>query len=453
MNWERELIKAITVSLCYILFFVISEIIHRKTKVSTELTRKLVHFLSGMLAMFFPVIFSFRVTVFILCLLFVSLISIGKKIGIIKGVTGIERETEGEIYFPIAVFLLFSLGKSVPVIYAISIAVMAVADPIAAIIGKAYGYITYRVQYHDKSTEGSVSFFFITFLIVHIPILLLTNISRLNSLLLSFLVALLVTALELISLKGSDNILVPFGTFFILFKLSSKPTEEIILQVVTLSLVIITSFMLGLKMKKISFSGLITLILASYAAWSLAGFIYYIPMLLFFIGFIFMNLIYHVEPAEQSHSFRVGSLLRILLIPILIIFAANIFSKERFLYLAFLCSAGVHFTLLWRHWFIDGKLRVSFIEKYQNFFANLGFLLASLFVLIIPQILYKPYNIFVFSSVFISGCLLSDFIYITIRKKIIEYPSYNLNRSLRNIIVFFIVLIVLILQIMGILNV
>jgi len=433
MGWETELVKAIIISLCYILFFVTAEMIHRKTRLSVELTRKLVHFLSGMLAMFFPVIFNFRLTVFILCLLFVLLIFAGKKRGLIEGVTGIERETEGEFYFPIAIFLLFALGKNVPVVYAISVAVMTVSDPIAAIIGKAYGYIKYRVQYQDKSTEGSVSFFFITFLIVHIPLLLLSDISRLNSLLLGFMVALLVTALELISLKGSDNILVPFGTFFILFKLSAKPTEEIILQVATLSLIIIVSFILGLKMKKISFSGLITLILASYAAWSLAGFVYYIPIVLFFIGFVFMNLIFYIEPAEESRSFRVGSLLRIFLIPILIVFAANVFSQERFLYMAFLCSAGVHFTLLWRHWFIDGRLKVRLIEKHKSIFGNIGFLLSGIFILMIPQLLYKPYNNLGFSLVFIFGCILSDIIYTTIRRKLIDSPSYNLNRSLRNL--------------------
>jgi dolichol kinase len=453
MNWKAELVKAIIVSLCYILFFVISEILHRKTRLSVELTRKLVHFSSGMLAMFFPVIFTFRLTVFILCLLFVVLILTGKKRGIINGVTGIERETDGELYFPVAVFLLFALGKNVPIIYAISIAVMALSDPIAAIIGKVYGYIKYRVQYQDKSTEGSISFLFITFLVVHIPLLLLTDISRLNSLLLSFIVALLVTALELISLKGSDNILVPFGTFFILFKLSQKPTEEIILQVTTLSLIIIVSFILGLRIKKISFSGLITLILASYAAWSLAGFFYYIPIVLFFVGFVFMNFIFYIEPAEESRTFRVSSLLRIFLIPMLIVFAANILSKERFLYLAFLCSAGVHFTLLWRHWFIDGRLRSRFFAKQKKFFGNIGFLFSCIFILVIPQALFKPYNNLFFSLIFIFGCILSDIIYTTIIRRFIGNPTYNLNRSLRNIISLFIVLMVLILQLMEVLRV
>jgi phytol kinase len=453
MGLELEVIKAVIVSLGYVLFFLTAEILHRKTRLSVELTRKIVHFLGGMLAMFFPLIFEFRLTVFILCLLFVLLIFTGKKRGFIRGVTGIERETEGELYFPIAIFLLFALGKDVPVIYAISVAVMAISDPIAAIVGKAYGYIKYRVQYQDKSTEGSISFLFITFLIVHIPLLLLTDISRLNSLLLGFLVALLVTALELISLKGSDNILVPFGAFFVLFKLSAKPTEEIILQVATLSLVIIVSFILGLKMKKISFSGLITLILASYAAWSLAGFAYYVPIVLFLIGFVFMNLIFHIEPAEESRAFRVSSLLRILLIPILIVFAANILSKERFLYSAFLCSAGVHFTLLWRHWFMDGQLKIRFMGRHKNIFGSIGFILSCIFILVIPQLLYKPDNRLVFSLVFIFACILSDIIYTVVRRKFVNKPSYNLNRSLRNFVSLFIVLIILTLQLKGILHV
>ena len=62
-----------------------------------------------------------------------------------------------------AIYLVFLLGYHTPVLYFIAILTLSVSDAVAALIGKRYGSIRFKIEGETKSLEGSVSFFFITF--------------------------------------------------------------------------------------------------------------------------------------------------------------------------------------------------------------------------------------------------------------------------------------------------
>jgi len=444
-----EVIKALGFGCGYIFLFIIAEVIHKKKSVPVEWTRKGVHFLSASISIVFPLVFKYTLTLFILAVSFLIILIVGEKKGLLSSIGGVERKTKGEFYFPISIFIVYVLSHNNFVLYAVSMAVLAISDPLAALIGKSYGHVKYRVQTDLKSLEGSVTFFFATFLIVHIPILLFTNVSRANSLLISLVVAILVTCLESISLEGSDNLIIPLGTFFILYKLITKPTEMVFLQVMILIFIILTTIILTYRVHKIGSSGLITIILTSYAAWALCGLNYYIPTLLFFFGFLFMNIVFRVKPGDDPALFRTKAVLKLVYIPMAIVFAANFFSLEDFLSTVFLVSVSTHLTLLWRHWYLDRNVVSRFFRRWRKIFIHCGSVVSFLFVVLPWLFIFRREQILVLSAVLFIFNLLADAFYTILRSTVYREIDYRKNRALRNFVNLFITMLFLIQKFLG----
>lgn len=443
---KHELIVSLIVSTFYIALFLSCEIYYRKYRPKPETTRKIVHFGSGLFAVSFPFIFDSVITIIILGTLFAVMLFIAKKMHLLHSTGDVDRDTLGEVYFPISILILYVLSSSRPVIYSISMLMLAIADPVGALIGKSYGSIRYKVQNEEKSLEGSFMFFLVAFIMVHLGLLLFTDITRINSILLGILAALLVTALESISLKGMDNIFIPIGTFLILSKLSVKSFEEVLLNVMAVSVVIIISFILSIKAKKISFSGLVAIVLFGYASWMLASFLYYLVIVLFFLGFLFMNVIFHIKPEDKTDMFRVKPVLSLVIMPFIIVFIANILSKEKYLFGIFHISAGIQYVLLWRHWFIDGRVSSRIIMRHKMLYRNIGSLFSGLFIFLIPYFLYKPAHPVIMPMLFFICVILADCIYSVLRSSLFRKLSGDDNRALRILINTVVISLVLLLQ-------
>ncbi len=446
INIHNEFIYAVIISLSYILLFLSCEVIYRKFKILPEYGRKLTHLLSGVVASFFPFIFHSTITIFILSILFTLILYFARRLNLLKSIGSVERKSYGEIYFPISIFFLFALSHTRPVIYVISILLLTISDPVAAIIGKTYGTTKYVVQKDKKSLEGSFMFFLSSFFIVHIPLLLFTGVSRGSSLLISFLVALLVTIIESVSMEGIDNLLIPIGAFIILSKLLTKPFEMVLLNVMAFSLVLIMCVVLSVRSKKISFSGVIVLALFGYTAWMLGGIAYYLVFILSFLFFLFMNVVFYIKTGEDAQMFHVRPVFYLVIIPFLIIFLANLFSKERVLFPVFLQSAGVQFTLLWRQYFLDERVQNKFFARNRNIFSNLGPIFSGIFIFIIPIIYFKPEYPLMLALLFLIFCFIGDIVYLSIRKHSSRTFSINENRRMREYINLFIVIMYFIVQ-------
>ncbi len=441
----REITTAIIVSVIYLLIFSVSEVIHRKTKIPTEWTRKGVHFLSAIIGIFFPFIFKYTITLFILAFSFLIILFIGERKRMLDSIGGVERETKGEFLFPISLFIIYVLSKNNYIIYLVSLLVLAISDPLAAIIGKIYGHLRYKVQTDMKTLEGSITFFFITFLIVHIPVLIYTNVSRANSIWISLVVAILITSLESVSMEGSDNLLIPLGTFFVLYKLITKPTEIVFLQVLILITIFISCIILSIRLKNISASGLIVIVIVSYAAFALCGLNWYIPTLLFFIGYLIMNLIFRIKPADDPRLFRVRPLLKLVFIPMFFVFLSNFFSLEKFLYPIYLASVSIHLSLLWSHFYLDRNIISRFFKKHRSVFMHFGPVI-SFFVISLPcYLIFDSFDIKTLYALFIIN-FFADFLYYLLRSILYREISYSFNRDLRNFIVLVFSLVLLILK-------
>jgi phytol kinase len=188
--------------------------------VAPELLRKCLHMGMGIVTLLFPWLFSAVWPVAVLAL--VSMLwlwsvqwcrPLQQYAG---GVTdGVSRHTCGELYFPVAIALVFWWSQGNVLLYLIPVLVLTFADALAAVVGLRYGAHCYRVGQSIKSWEGSATFFCVALCAVFFP-LMLTGTSAGKALVIAVATALPVTFIEAVSYSGWDNISVPVSTLVIL---------------------------------------------------------------------------------------------------------------------------------------------------------------------------------------------------------------------------------------------
>lgn len=186
-----------------------------------ELVRKLLHIGMGLVTLTFPWLFAAIWPVLLLTVVFTFFL-IGLRLSrplqqLLGGVIdGVARQSMGEIYFPVAVGLVFLLSAGDPITFCIPMLILALADAGAALIGQRYGTLRYAAGDGEKSLEGSAAFLIIAFLSTQIPLLLFTSTGRAESVVIALTLALLVMLLEAVAWRGLDNLFIPLGAFFLL---------------------------------------------------------------------------------------------------------------------------------------------------------------------------------------------------------------------------------------------
>ena len=141
-----------------------------KLPLSPEASRKSVHVGMGIICLTFPWLFSTNWHVDLLATLAVTtLLAIRwMKPPLGKVLHGIERLSFGELLFPIGVAIVFRLANGDLGIYFPAISILTFADTAGALIGKRFGKHIYNTNAGQKSLEGSLAVFVVSFIIVWI---------------------------------------------------------------------------------------------------------------------------------------------------------------------------------------------------------------------------------------------------------------------------------------------
>lgn len=186
-----------------------------------ELVRKLLHVTMGLVTLSFPWVFNAAWPVVTLAVGTTGLMVLVRyrtalRTNVGSVIHAIERQSYGEVCFPLAVALVFVLSGGDPVLYGIPILLLALADPAAALVGVWYGRLRYRTADGTKSGEGSLAFLIVAFLCTYLPLLLFADIEPIESLLLAGLAGLLAMMIEASSWRGLDNLFVPIGGFVLI---------------------------------------------------------------------------------------------------------------------------------------------------------------------------------------------------------------------------------------------
>ena len=185
-----------------LLFF--SNIAHKKKLIRPELNRRIVHVIMGLLISSSTLIFSSNFFPVIIGMSFILVNLISYKINAFPGIHAQERESYGTIYFPLSytIIVLFFWEKSNFVMT--SLLVLSLSDPLAGYIGTKIGSSReFKIWYDKKTLEGTLTFIFITIIILSLSVFYYQEYNWIQSILFVLIVSIFATVSEVISKKGS----------------------------------------------------------------------------------------------------------------------------------------------------------------------------------------------------------------------------------------------------------
>lgn len=211
---NENLTHLLLLSGLFLILFTTAELLFRTFKVNAEYTRKLVHVGTGLLTMLFPFMFTHYIWVIGICLLFFIILLISIKFNYLPSIHAIQRKSYGSLAYPVVVilsFMFYHLKTSTQEFFYfyIPVLVMALADPMAAFIGKLWPWGKYCIGKEQKTLSGSFAFFTISFIVNY---LLLPPTQFWYFLLIPFAA----TITEALSTKGLDNITIPISVMTLL---------------------------------------------------------------------------------------------------------------------------------------------------------------------------------------------------------------------------------------------
>lgn len=204
-------------SMVYILIIILSAKIFDKS--GKEASRKYIHIMLSNWWIIAMIFFDSPVFACIGPGLFIIINFISYKYNLIKAMEREENEKDGlgTVYYAVSLFILayLTFGKlNNTVLGLCAIIVMGYADGMAAIIGKAVKSPSFKIGNTKKTLAGSLTMLTITFIIVS-GYLVFNNVAY--WFVKAIIISLIITFIEAISIKGTDNLTVPLITAGLLF--------------------------------------------------------------------------------------------------------------------------------------------------------------------------------------------------------------------------------------------
>ena len=266
-----------------------SELVRKKFDLSISFTRKFVHIITGILIAVTPLLLERPYPLLIISGIFSVLnwIAIQKKW--MPGIHATDRISYGTVFYPISFFILIILlWERHLTILVISMLIMAIADALAAIIGeKIKKPIQYQFDSEPKSVQGSAVMLIASLLITIVGLKLFSPYEMLVSgftqlFWIAAIVAVIATACESISFKGSDNLTVPLGAAFALHYMISHSTAQNLIFTIGIAIALLIA-VVSYYLRFLSGSGAVSTFLLGAVIFGTGKWEFSLPILLFFI--------------------------------------------------------------------------------------------------------------------------------------------------------------------------
>jgi phytol kinase len=297
---RSPLLAAIAVVIALLGMLAGLRLLRQRVTLHPELARKLSHLGFGLITLTFPWLFhSVWPVIVVSALAIVTLLALryvpALRSTVGEAVHGVDRSSFGDLYFPIAVTGLFVLAKGSWVLYTLPLLTLTLADAVAALIGVSYGRMKYDGAEGRKSIEGSLAFFLVAFLAIHLPLLLLTPTGRAESLLIGLTFGVLVMLLEAVAWRGLDNLFIPFGGFLLLRVFLGLDAGELLVRLLVTGAMLLVVLVLR-RRRTLTDSAALAGALVGFVAWSVGGWQWVVP------PFVLMALYTIVWP--RNHQVR-----------------------------------------------------------------------------------------------------------------------------------------------------
>jgi phytol kinase len=218
---NKDIINTLLLALAFLLLFALGEVLYHKFYVRVEFTRKLVHFGTGILTLLFPLMLNDHWLVFFLCASFLLLLMASARFKLLPSINAIDRHSYGSFSYPVSVYgcyLVYNHYNNNLIFFYLPILVLAICDPVAALIGKKIPLGKFKVAGDTKTMIGTSSFFITSFLL-SLEVLRYSNFAYLQPVTVisaAVIVAATSALVEAISGKGLDNITIPASVIAVL---------------------------------------------------------------------------------------------------------------------------------------------------------------------------------------------------------------------------------------------
>ena len=183
--------------------FAVSEFAGRHGQ-PAETTRRLVHIAGAGTTALFPLYLHLNEVV-ALGIVFTLFLTWTRVRGSLRSVHAVARPTLGAILFPVGLVLAAVTVWSHPPAFSYAALMLALPDPAAAIVGRRFSSLRWRVPGGEKSLLGSLTFLAVAFAVGTGFALALGN----GSILAAAAVAAVLTAVEAALGYGLDNLPIP----------------------------------------------------------------------------------------------------------------------------------------------------------------------------------------------------------------------------------------------------
>jgi phytol kinase len=247
----------------------------QRLELHPEMSRKSVHVVMGLVCLTFP--WLFRETWPVWTLAGMAVLGLGairllpafkSRFGHVLG--GVERESWGELLFPLAVAFVFALSRGNMLLFCVPVLILSLADAMAALIGRRYGFARYETDDGWKSLEGSAAFFLVAFFTTEIALTLAADVGRTEGLLIATIMGLILMLMEAIAWRGLDNLFIPLVSYVCLVRMLRLEADALLMRLIVLAVSIVG---LGLwrKSTRLTQSAVIGSALVLYVAWAVGG--------------------------------------------------------------------------------------------------------------------------------------------------------------------------------------
>lgn len=219
---DPQLLHCLWLGAVFLLLFSIGEVLYHKFQVRVEFTRKLVHVGTGALTLLFPIFLRSHWFVLLLCSAFAVILLLSKRFNLLQSINAIDRKSHGSISYPAAVYGTFlfydftSGAEPQRAFFYIPVLLLAVCDPIAALFGKRWPWLPFKVGSGTKTMTGTLLFFASATVLSAVLLATLSNTSGSSLVLLALSLGAVTAVIEAVSRNGFDNLLIPAAAIGVL---------------------------------------------------------------------------------------------------------------------------------------------------------------------------------------------------------------------------------------------
>ncbi|MDJ1469787.1 phosphatidate cytidylyltransferase [Cytophagaceae bacterium DM2B3-1] len=223
MMQVSEMQLSILFVVAFLLLILITEWLHKKLHVDSEICRKFLHVSGGFLTLLFPLFFKSYLWVLLLCTLAFTILLATRILGKLSSVHQVRRKSIGSVIFPIPICICFWVSENLnnTLLFHLPVLVLSISDTFAEIGGKKWGHTSMRFS-GGKTLIGSI-FFAASCLVISLFVFSIgSSLNIAQQLFFSLIITLCATLTESVSFKGLDNLTVPIVVLLVLTSLEKS---------------------------------------------------------------------------------------------------------------------------------------------------------------------------------------------------------------------------------------